>query len=156
MSVRCLAERLVCTKCSERVSHSVVSNSLRPHRLGPTRLLCPWNSPGKNTVVGIPFSNRNGNSCIIDISFPFSSLCDHKNKLMGCFLLITANFTKLENTIIETSHMALVVKNPPANAEDAEDTVGTIPWGGNGNPLQYSCLKKSVVTQRTGRDCAHM
>ena len=28
---------------------SVVFNSLRPHGLQPTRLLCPWNSPGKNT-----------------------------------------------------------------------------------------------------------
>ena len=37
---------------SKRVSHSVVSNSLRPNRLWPTRLLCPWDSPGKNTGVG--------------------------------------------------------------------------------------------------------
>ena len=27
-------------------------NSLQPHGLGPVRLLCPWNSPGKNTEVG--------------------------------------------------------------------------------------------------------
>ena len=33
------------------VSHPVVSNSLRPHGLQPARLLCPWNSPGKNTGV---------------------------------------------------------------------------------------------------------
>ena len=33
---------------SESVSHSVVSNSLRLHRL-----LCPRNFPGKNTEVGI-------------------------------------------------------------------------------------------------------
>ena len=26
-------------------------NSLRPHGLQPIRLLCPWNSPGKNTGV---------------------------------------------------------------------------------------------------------
>ena len=31
---------------------SVVSDSLRPHGLQPTRLLCPWDSPGKNTGVG--------------------------------------------------------------------------------------------------------
>ena len=31
---------------------SVVSDALRPHRLQPTRLLCPWDSPGKNTRVG--------------------------------------------------------------------------------------------------------
>ena len=33
-------------------SHSVMSNSLLPHGLWPTRLLCPWDSPGKNTRVG--------------------------------------------------------------------------------------------------------
>ena len=29
-----------------------MSDSLRPHRLLPARLLCPWDSPGKNTRVG--------------------------------------------------------------------------------------------------------
>ena len=28
---------------------SVMSDSLRPHGLQPTRLLCPWNFPGENT-----------------------------------------------------------------------------------------------------------
>ena len=36
---------------SESVSRSVVSDSLRPSRLQRTRLLCPWDSPGKNTGV---------------------------------------------------------------------------------------------------------
>ena len=34
---------------------SVVSNSVWPHRWQPTRLPCPWNSPGKNTGVGFHF-----------------------------------------------------------------------------------------------------
>ena len=34
------------------VSHLHVSNSLRPRGRQPTRLLCPWHSPGKNTGVG--------------------------------------------------------------------------------------------------------
>ena len=34
------------------VRRSVMSDSLRPHGLLPTRLLCPWNSPGKNTGMG--------------------------------------------------------------------------------------------------------
>ena len=37
---------------SESVSCSVMSNSLRLHGLLPARLLCPCNSPGKNTAVG--------------------------------------------------------------------------------------------------------
>ena len=39
-------------KESENVSHSVMSDSLGPHGLQHTRLLCPWNSPGKNTGMG--------------------------------------------------------------------------------------------------------
>ena len=38
---------------SESVSCSSVSDSLPPHGLFPTRLLCPWNSPGRNTGMGI-------------------------------------------------------------------------------------------------------
>ena len=30
-------------------------NSLTPHGLQPARLLCPWNSPGKNTEAGSHF-----------------------------------------------------------------------------------------------------
>ena len=35
-----------------RVSRSVMSDSLRPHGLQPTRLLHPWDFPGKSTGVG--------------------------------------------------------------------------------------------------------
>ena len=34
---------------------SVMSNSVQPHGLQPTRLLRPWDSPGKNTGVGCHF-----------------------------------------------------------------------------------------------------
>ena len=37
------------------LSCSVVSNSLRPQGLNPTRRLCPWNFPGKNTGVDCHF-----------------------------------------------------------------------------------------------------
>ena len=33
-------------------SRSVMSDSSRPHGLQPTRLLCPWDFPGKSTGVG--------------------------------------------------------------------------------------------------------
>jgi len=45
--------------------------------------------------------------------------------------------------------VALVVKNPPANADDIRDA-GWIPGlgrsrgGGPGNPLQYSCLENPM------------
>ena len=34
---------------------SVIADSLRPCALWTTRLLCPWDSPGKNTGVGCRF-----------------------------------------------------------------------------------------------------
>ena len=45
--------------------------------------------------------------------------------------------------------VALVVKNLPANAEDARDSgsipgSGRSPGGGNSNPLQYSCLENPL------------
>ena len=47
------------------------------------------------------------------------------------------------------SQMALVIKNPSANAEDAGDVClisrsGSSPGGGHGNPLQCSCLGNPV------------
>ena len=36
-------------------SRSVVSNSLQLHGLWPSRLLCPWDSPGKSTGMGCHF-----------------------------------------------------------------------------------------------------
>jgi len=48
-----------------------------------------------------------------------------------------------------TSQVALVVKNPPANAEDIRDRGSITGSGrssgeGNGNSLQYSCLENSM------------
>ena len=40
-------------------SHSVVSDSVRPHGLQPARLLCPWDFPGKNAGVGSISRPRN-------------------------------------------------------------------------------------------------
>ena len=50
--------------------------------------------------------------------------------------------------LLRVSPMALVVKNPPANAGDIRD-VGLIPGlgipgGGHTSPLQYSCLKNPM------------
>ena len=50
---------------------------------------------------------------------------------------------------IWTSQVALVVKNPPANAGDVRDVgsipgLGRAPGGGHDNPLQYSCLENPM------------
>ena len=50
--LRTMPRTCCCCCCSVT---SVVSESVRPHRRQPTRLLCPWDSPGKNTGVGCHF-----------------------------------------------------------------------------------------------------
>ena len=59
----------------------------------------------------------------------------------------------LGRTVVWASQVALVVEKPPAQAGDTrrrfDPQVRKIPWrrvgrspgGGNGNPLQYSCLE---------------
>ena len=43
-------------------SCSVVSDCLQPHELYPTRFLCPWDFPGKNTGVGCHSLSSNRSS----------------------------------------------------------------------------------------------
>ena len=74
------------------LSSSVVSDSLQSNGLQPTRLLCPWNFPGKNTGVGCHFLLQ-GLHCIatqsamiIHISPPSwaSLLCTYPTPLGHC------------------------------------------------------------------------
>ena len=65
---------------------SCSTNSVRPHRRPPTRLLCPWDSPGKNTGVDCHFllqymksESEVAQSCptlsdLMDCSLPGSSI----------------------------------------------------------------------------------
>ena len=51
--------------------------------------------------------------------------------------------------LVHVPFMVLVVKNPPASAEDIRDASpipksGRSPGEGNGNPLQYSCLENPM------------
>ena len=55
----------------------------------------------------------------------------------------------VQQSEMQSSQVALVVKNPPANAGDARDMssipgLGRSPGGGHGNPLQYSCLENPM------------
>ena len=62
------------TGSGQECSYSVMSDSLWPPGLQPARLLCPWDSPGKNTRVGCHFLFRPRDqtlvSCIAGRSLP--------------------------------------------------------------------------------------
>ena len=99
------------------LSCSVMSKALKPHELLPTRLLCPWNSPDKNTrVVAMPSSR--GSSQPRDWS--------QVSYIAGRFFTVWA--TRETHTLWQFN-----LNN-------------TMSWfrEGNGNPLQYSCLENSV------------
>ena len=55
----------------------------------------------------------------------------------------------LAHVVDRASQVALVLKNPSANEGDIRDTglipgLGRSPGGGQGNPLQYSCLENPM------------
>ena len=60
----------------------VLSNSVRPHRRQPNRLLCPWDSPGKTTGVGCHCLLHNGifSSVQFSRSVVSDSLWPHESK----------------------------------------------------------------------------
>ena len=64
----------------------------------------------------------------------------------GTNILLTFS---IKQAFFGSSQLALVAKNPPANAGD-ERRAGSIAWSGrspgegNGNPLQYSCLRNPM------------
>ena len=83
-------------------SHSVVSDSSRPHGLQPTRLLRPWDFPDKSTGVGclafsvylLPFCNLLLQfSCVLSsISFSPYSLRFFISNVLFCFCVSIAGF----------------------------------------------------------------
>ena len=143
----------------ERESHSVVSNSLRPHGL-----FSPCSSPGQNTGVGslsplqgiFPTHRLNpglphcrqilyrlshkGSPRILEwVAYPFSSGSSQPRNQTRVSCIAGRFF------INWTTREAPSVKNPPADIGDKSSIPGSgiSPRVGNGNPLQYSCLGKS-------------
>ena len=71
---------------------------------------------------------------------------------MGAYRIVEIGIRQIDGTDVNFPCVILycryalpggpVVKNPPANAGDMDSIsgLGRSPGGGNGNPLQYSCL----------------
>ena len=73
--------------------------------------------------------------------------CEMRKKYITCFMRVRR--LKWHTLQCQSSQMALVVKNPLANARDARDSGSIAGWGissggRNGNPLQYSCLENPM------------
>ena len=77
---------------------SVVSDSVRPHGLQPTRLLRPWDSPGKNTGVGCHFLLQ----CMkVESESEVTQLCLTLSDPMGCSLPGSSIHGIFQATVLE-------------------------------------------------------
>ena len=74
-------------------SRSVVSDSQRPHGLQPTRLLHPWDFPGKSTGVGCHclLQIHTSSALLLDMNF-FTWLCWLYKRLLSFTLKICTLF----------------------------------------------------------------
>ena len=119
-----------------------MSDSVRPHRRQPTRLLCPWDSAGKNTGVSCHFllhcmkvkSESKVASDPMDCSLPGSSV--HGIFQARVLEWVAIAFSKLlEKTGTNSGFPGgSVVKNLPTNPWAEK-----IPWRKKWQPISLFC-----------------
>ena len=96
---------------------AVVSDSLQPHGLQSTRLLCPWNFPGKNTGV-------------------------HGEVIQILIIAYIYNFQRTSQVALVVKNSL----TNAGDARDLGQIPGSgrSPGGEHGNPLQYSRLENPM------------
>ena len=120
-----------------------MSDSVRPHRWPPTRLLCSWDSPGKNTGVGCHFLLQ----CMkVKSESEVAQLCPTLSDPMDCSLLGSSVHGVFQAGVLDgvpspspiysciyTLLLHSVILYTAPNIRE-----------GNGTPLQYSCLENPM------------
>ena len=133
-------------------SRSVVSDSWRPHGLQPTRLLCPWDFPGKSTGVGCHCFLRWNTlalykSCLCNSVWktpPVLSQCVHQRTVaFNSCLQHHRSKTQISKECFPGGSAG---KESACNVGDPGSIprLGRSPGEGNSNPLQYSHLENSM------------
>ena len=151
-----------------------MSDSVRPHRRQPTRLPCPWDSPGKNTRVGCHFLLQ----CMkvkseSEVAQSYPTLCDPMDcsppgsSIHGIFqarvvewgaIAFSGLFTiSFQRAIIQSS-LSYLYQKEKAYYGEAQKTVHTVPglpnvfsWWvfspleGNHNQVQPSDLASDLM-----------
>ena len=92
-----------------------MSDSVRPHRWQPTRLPCPWDSPGKNTGVGCHFRLQCRK---VKSESEVAQSCPTLSHPMNCSLPGSSIHGIFQARVLEWGATAcgLAVGNPPATA----------------------------------------
>ena len=129
-----------------------MSDSVRPHRWQPTRLRCPWHSPGKNTGVGCHFLLQ----CMkVKSQSEVAQLCPTLSDPMDCSSPGFSIHGILQARVLEWAAIAFSTrwasgKEPTCQCRRHKrhgfDPLGweDSPGEGHGNPLQDSCLENPV------------
>ena len=107
---------------------------------------------GSSLILGMKVQAHSSSGYISSHSsllVSFLGSCSFFTGLSLPFCLIPRPMFSLSCSLSEYSQMALEVKNLSANAGDLRDAdlipeLGRSPGGGNGNPLQYSCLENPM------------
>ena len=121
-----------------------MSDSVRPHGLQPTRLLRPWDSPGKNTGVGCHFLLP----CMkMESESEVAQSCPTLSDPMDCSLPGSSIHGIFQATVLEWGATAF-------SAGDTRD-MDLIPGSGrspegNGNPFWYTCLENPMTGETGG------
>ena len=134
---------------------------MRPQRWQPTRLFCPWDSPGKNTGVGCHFllqcmrvksESEVAQSCPtlrdpVDCSPPGSSVHGiFQARVLEWGASAFSGYTDDTTLIFSGFPCGSAGKESAYNVGDLDSIpgLGRYPGEGNGNSLQYSCLEKPM------------
>ena len=153
-------------------SHSVVSNSLWPHGLHPTRLLSPWDSPGKKTGVGCHallqgiFQTQASNPGLLHWQEMVLYHLNHQGipSMRWCRSKYSSE-CKISHICVKGFPDSSVGKESAWNPWDPSSILGSgrSPGEGKGYPLQDSglensmgCIVRGVAKSRTGRSDLHI
>ena len=103
------------------LSSSVVSNSVRPPGLQPTRLLCPWDFSGKHTGGGCHFLLQG-----IFLTHGSNLGLLHPNFLFSVFFFLHLNFQLHRGWVPQTPHCSrasyignLLLCSPQTSSQEA-------------------------------------
>ena len=131
----------------------VVSDSVRPHRRQPTRLPCPWDSPGKNTGVGCHFLLQCRKVKVKSLSlrpweFPGKSTgvgCHCLLRFLSkCTLKLVANINRIQIALNWIMKIFLASRIKPASPALQVDSLLLSNRGGPGGGTADAAAAKSL------------
>ena len=123
-----------------------MSNSVRPHGLQPTRLLCPWDSPGKNTGAGCHFLLQ----CMkVKSKSEVAQSCPTLSDPMDCSLPGSPLHGIFQATVLEWGAIAFSRLHNEASIKTHKDGV----WRAFGVVNTWRCGENELLIEKVEASC---